>query len=136
MTWYDRWKAFLRTKRHYPDSGNCGYASTTHTTPGETAIIRWPSLAPKQSASALPRNLKRLCEAKGWSVAELAGAAQVSASTVRAMETSGNYDMSETERALNKKPTYDPNPTLTSLLAVAQALGVGIGELVEESNNA
>jgi len=132
VTWYDRWKAFLRTKRHYPDSGNCGYASTTHTTPGETAIIRWPSLAPKQSASALPRNLKRLREAKGWNPVQLAGKAHVSASTIRGLETANNYDVPEAERCGSGAPTYDPNPTLTTLLAVAEALGCGIEELVRE----
>ena len=35
-------------------------------------------------------------------------------------------------RAGGKGPTYDPNPTLSSLLAVAEALEVGIGDLVEE----
>ncbi len=84
-----------------------------------------------QSASALPRNLKRLREAKGLSPTQLASKAHVSASTIRAMETSGNYDIPETGRAGGKGPTYDPNPTLTTLLAVAEALGVRIGDLVE-----
>ena len=104
MRWLDEWQAFL--SKMPPVRG--------------------------QSASALPRNLKRLREARGWTVAELAEAAQVSASTIRAMETSGNYDIPETGRAGGKGPTYDPNPTLSSLLAVAQALGCGIEDLVEE----
>ena len=85
-----------------------------------------------QSASALPRNLKRLREAKEWSVPELADRAKISVSTIRAMETSGNYNIPETGRAGGKGPTYDPNPTLSSLLAVAEALEVGIEKLVEE----
>ena len=124
LSWSDRWKAFMMTKRHYPDTG-------THTTADGTATIRGTSLAPKQSASSLPRNLKRLREAKGLSPTQLASKAGVSASTVRAMETANYYDTPETER-VGKKPTYGPNPTLMSLLAVAEALGVGIGDLVEE----
>jgi len=77
-----------------------------------------------QSAAALPRNLKRLREAKGWSPTQLASKAKVSASTVRGMEAPEYYDKSEKWNS--------PNPTLVSLLAVAVALGVGIEELVEE----
>ena len=108
--WCDTWRSALRLARKR------GYVPTPK----------------RQSAAALPRNLKRLREARGWTVAELAEAAQVSASTIRAMETSGNYDIPEAGRAGGKGPTYDPNPTLSSLLAVAEALEVGIGDLVEE----
>ena len=98
-------------------------------------IISTPGTG-KQSASSLPRNLKRLREAKEWSVPELADRAKISASTIRAMEISGNYDIPETGRAGGKGPTYDPNPTLMSLLAVAAALGCGIQDLVEERHDA
>ena len=117
MSWLEFWRTFMRTRRHYPDTG-------THTTADGTATIKCTLVAPKQSASALPRNLKRLREAKGLSPTQLASKAKVSASTVRGMEAPGDYDQGGTRS--------DPNPTLTSLLAVAQALGVGVEALVEE----
>lgn len=106
MTWLTRWRTFLGTVQSPP---------------------------PRQSASSLPYNLKRLREAKGWSVASLAEKSAVSESTIRAMETGNNYDVPETERRGSGAPTYDPNPTLSTLLAVAQALGVGIEEMVREN---
>ena len=96
MSWHDAWQAFL--SKMPPVRG--------------------------QSASALPRNLKRLREAKGWSPTRLAARAKVSASTVRGMEAPGDYDQGGTRS--------DPNPTLTSMLAVAVALGVGIESLVND----
>jgi len=80
-----------------------------------------------QSASALPRNLKRLREARGLSPMQLAARAKVSASTIRGMETPEYYDKSGKWNS--------PNPTLTSLLAVAQALGIRIEALVEETHS-
>ena len=115
-SWYDRWKAFLRTKRHYPDTG-------THTTAYGTATIRCASAAPKQSASALPRNLKRLMAEREMSVEVLAGKAHISASNIRHLLRGTGYERGT--------PEASPNPTLTTLLAVAEALGVGIEDLVE-----
>jgi len=70
-------------------------------------------------------NLIHLCsEARRLSPTQLAARAKVSASTVRGMETPGDY--------IEGGKRSDPNPTLTSLLAVAQALEVGIEALVEE----
>ena len=57
LSWLDRWKVFMRMKRHYPDTG-------THTTADGTATIRCTSVALKQSASALPGNLRRLMGAR------------------------------------------------------------------------
>jgi DNA-binding XRE family transcriptional regulator len=78
-----------------------------------------------QSASALPRNLKRLREAKGWSPTQLASKAKISASTVRGMEEPGNRHLGGMRS--------NPNPTLTSMLAVAAALECGIEALVNET---
>ena len=73
----------------------------------------------RQSAAALPRNLKRLREQRGLTVAGLSRAAvdrdgRVSASTIRAIEHGAT------------------NPTLSTALALALALEVGIEALVEE----
>ena len=75
----------------------------------------------RQSAAALPGNLKRLREAKGWSVRELAERAQVSVTTIREIEAN--------DRGFGD---IKPNPRLSTLLALARALGCGIEELVEE----
>lgn len=77
---------------------------------------------PSQSAAALPRNLRRLREAKGWSVAELAKRSGVSQSTIRTMEPTAAYEAGAA--------MIDPNPCLSTLLAVAAALQVGVEELV------
>lgn len=77
-----------------------------------------------QSAAALPGNLKRVRESKGLSPMQLASKAGVSTSTVRDMEVGRDYAQGGARS--------DPNPMLTSLLAVAQALGVGVEVLVEE----
>ena len=74
---------------------------------------------PRQSAAALPCNLKRLREQRGLTVAELSRAAvdrdgPVSRSTIRAIEHGAT------------------NPTLSTALALALALEVGIEALVEE----
>ena len=83
-----------------------------------TTGCRLPALQ-CQSASALPRNLTRLREQRGLTVAELSRAAvdrdgPVSRSTIRAIERGAT------------------NPTLCTVLALAHALGVGIETLVED----
>ena len=87
---------------------------------------------PSQSAAALPRNLKRLRKVKGWTQVQLAIKANVSFRTIQDLEIVNNCDVPEAKRGGSGAPTYDPNPKLTTLLAVAQAFGVGIGDLVEE----
>ena len=79
------------------------------------------STVPKQSASALPRNLKRLREAKGWSVARLARESVVHGSTIMSIEVG---DMAGSQQF------HDPQ--LRTCLKLAYALNVGIEELVEE----
>ena len=69
---------------------------------------------PRQSAAALPGNLKQRRIASGWTVNQLAVASHLSESTIR-----------EIERDIA------PNPTLVTLLALARALGVGVEALVE-----
>ena len=83
-----------------------------------TTGCRLPAL-PAQTAYSLPRNLTRLREQRGLTVAELSRAAvdrdgPVSRSTIRAIERGAT------------------NPTLSTVLALAQALGVGVEALVEE----
>ena len=83
-----------------------------------TTDCRLPGL-PRQSADALPGNLTRLRQQRGLTVAELSRAAvdrdgHVSASTIRAIERGAT------------------NPTLSTVLALARALGCGIEALVEE----
>ena len=88
----------------------------------ETPSCRLLAL-PAQSAASLPRNLKRLREQRGLTVGALAIRTQckfygpVSASTIRAIERTGGAG---------------PNPCLTTLLALALALEVGVEALVEE----
>jgi len=98
----------------------------------EPTIHQLPAL-PRQSCSALSRNLKRLREARGWSIPLLAAKSAVSASTIRLMEIGNNYDVPEADRRY-KRPTYDPNPTLVTLLALALALNVTLNDLVEDRN--
>jgi DNA-binding XRE family transcriptional regulator len=81
-----------------------------------TTGCRLPAL-PRQSTAALPLNLKRLRHQRGLTVAELSRAAvdrdgPVSRSTIRAIERGAI------------------NPTLHTVLALAQALGVEV--LVED----
>ena len=106
-SWYDRWKAFMRTQRHYPDTG-------THTTAGGTTTIRCTSVALKQSAAALPGNLKRLMDAQRWTVGRLSTASGVNRSTIRNVLTVSKAH----------------NHTLEVVLRLAEALGVGVEVLV------
>ena len=69
-----------------------------------------------QSAAALPRNLKRLREARGWTVGQLSKASGVNRSTIR--------NVLDIDKAHNH--------TLEVILRLAQALGVGIQDLLEE----
>ena len=73
-------------------------------------------VVPRQSAAALPRNLKRLREAKGWTVGQLSKASGVNRSTIR--------NVLDIDKAHNH--------TLEVILRLAQALGVGIQDLLEE----
>ncbi len=106
MAWLDRW-------RRYISSTQCNsWTQTVNTSP--TVASRLP-----QSSASLPRNLKRLRAQRGLTVAELSRAAvdrdgPVSRSTIRAIERSAT------------------NPTLSTVLALARALGCWIEELVEE----
>jgi len=77
----------------------------------------------KQSPAALPRNLKRLREARGWSVAQLSTASGgISHTTIRELERPVAWGASR----------IVPNPRLNTLMCLARALGVGIEALVEE----
>jgi DNA-binding XRE family transcriptional regulator len=90
-----------------------------YTTGCKPRELQYVPVLKRQSATALPRNLKRLREEKGWSVSRLAKEAEVSASTIRGIEQGvGEFGI--------------PNPTLLVLLKIAIALEVGIEELVEE----
>lgn len=73
------------------------------------------------SASALPSNLRRLREAKGWSVATLAVEAGISESPIRNIEAN-KVEIGNTL----------PNPTLWTLLSLAKALDVTLDALVME----
>jgi DNA-binding XRE family transcriptional regulator len=112
MRWYDCWKAFVGMKRHYPDTG-------TYTTTDGTVTIWCPSV--QQSAAALPRNLKRLREAKGWSVAKLSRESYVHGSTIMSIEVG---DMAGSQRY------HDPK--LSTCLKLARAMECGVEALVEE----
>ena len=95
----------------------------------DTLIAQWRDYSRKsllvripQSSAALPGNLKRLRHQRGLTVAELSRAAvdrdgRVSASTIRAIERGAT------------------NPTLSTVLALARALGVGVEALVEEGQH-
>ena len=81
----------------------------------KTPVSRRP-----QSAAALPRNLKRLREQRGWSIPTLAAESSVSASTIRGIERGrGTFAV--------------PDPLLTTVLKLALALGVGVEALVEDN---
>jgi len=106
MAWLDSWRKYISTSGRTPDT------QTVNTSP--TMICRLP-----QSAAALPRNFKRLRQQRGLTVAELSRLAvdrdgHVSRSTIRAIERGAT------------------NPTLSTVLALARALNVGIEALVEE----
>ena len=113
MSWLDAWRAFIKAGRPAPD---------TYTQATSCKTLQLP--VPRQSAGALPGNLKRLLAERGLSVEVLAGKAHISASNIRHLLRGTGYDRGT--------PEASPNPTLTTLLAVAQAMGVGIGDLVEE----
>ena len=97
--WYDTWRSALRLARKR------GYVPVPK----------------RQSAAALPRNLKRLREAKGWSVARLARESVVHGSTIMSIEVG---DMAGSQQF------HDPK--LSTCLKLARVLGVGIEALVEE----
>ena len=78
---------------------------------------------PLQSAAALPRNLEWLMADRGLTPVQLADKAHISASNIRHLLRGTGYERGT--------PEASPNPTLTTLLAVAEALGVGIEDLVE-----
>jgi transcriptional regulator with XRE-family HTH domain len=67
------------------------------------------------SAQAAGRNIRRLRTAAGQSLADLAAAAEVSKTTLHGLEQG------------------EGNPTLSTLWALATALGVSLGELLEPS---
>ena len=123
MSWYDAWRDFLKKGRPAPD--------TQTTADRERSLTTWhvqcrPPLVlpPPQSAAALPRNLEWLMADRGLTPVQLADKAHISASNIRHLLRGTGYERGT--------PEASPNPTLTTLLAVAQALGVGIGDLVEE----
>ena len=70
----------------------------------------------KQSASALPRNLKRLMDAHAWTVGRLSEASGVNRSTIR--------------NVLKADKVH--NHTLDVILRLAEALEVDLNQLVEE----
>ena len=107
MSWLDTWRTFIGTTPPVQDAQ----------TRGNGMIVLAPR--PAQSAAALPRNLKRLREAKGLRVAELARDSDVSGSTIRVIEQGIPGGILA-------------NPTLTIMLRLSSALGVGIEELVGE----
>ncbi len=107
MSWLDTWRAFIGAAPPVPRTQ----------TRGNGMIVLAPR--PRQSASALPRNLKRLMAERGLSVSRLAKEAEVSASTIRGIE-----------QGIGEFGT--PNPTLLVLLKLAAALNCGIEELVKE----
>jgi transcriptional regulator with XRE-family HTH domain len=77
-----------------------------------------------QSAAALPRNLKRLREARGWRVSDLARATQASS---RVKESVNAGTIRQIERGRH-------DCLLTTALNLASALGVGVEALVEEGH--
>ena len=106
MVWLDEWRTYIRTTLAGPG------AQTLSASP--TVVFRLP-----QTAAALPGNLTRLRHQRGLTVAELSRAAinrdgPVSRSTIRAIERGAT------------------NPTLSTVLALAQALEVSVEALVEE----
>lgn len=70
----------------------------------------------RQSASALPRNIQRLMDAKDLKVGQLSKASGVNRSTIRNVLKTGKAH----------------NHTLDVVLRLAEALGVTLNELVEE----
>ena len=116
LSWLTCWRTFKRTKRHYPGTG-------TYTTTDGTVTIWCPSV--QQSAATLPRNLKRLREAKGLSPTRLANQAGISASYLRWLENAGH------PAKILPAPGDTVNPGIVICLRLARVLECGIEELVE-----
>lgn len=104
MSWLDTWRAFIGAAPPVQDTQ----------TRGNGLIVLAPR--PAQSASALPRKLKRLMDAHAWTVGRLSKASGVNRSTIRNVLKAGKAH----------------NHTLDVILRLAEALGVGIEELVGE----
>lgn len=105
MSWLDTWRAFIGTAPPVQDAQTRGN--------GMIVLAPRPN---KQSASALPRNLKRLMDAQSWTVGRLSKASGVNRSTIRNVLTVSKAH----------------NHTLEVILLLAGALGVTLNELVEE----
>ena len=108
MAWLDRWRRYVSSTQRN------SWPQTVNTSP--TMICR-----PAQSAGALPRNLKRLRTAYGWTINQLAVASHVSDSTIRGIERGDGAHAV-------------PDPLLTTALKLARALNVGVEALVEEGH--
>ena len=78
-----------------------------------------------QSASALPRNLKRLREAKGLSPTQLAHQGEISVSYLRWLENAGN------PAKILPAPGDMVNPGIVICLKLARALDCDLNALVE-----
>ena len=117
--WCNTWRSALRLAQKEREV----VYYTTGCKPRELQYVPTPK---RQSAAALPRNLKRLMAEREMDVPTLAATAQVSASTIRHYLRGGGYERGT--------PEAWPNPGLTTLLVIAQALAVGIEVLVEERN--
>jgi len=113
MTWLDKWRQWIGSTPQQ------GYAQICNS---DVAVSY--TYTPPQSAAALPGNLRRLREAKGMTIPQLAVMASISTSTVRDCETPNDYEQG------GKRS--DPNPTLVTLLALAKALEVDVNALVAE----
>ena len=114
MSWFEQWRDFLKKRRPAPHT----YTQTTG------CKTLQPLLVPRQSAAALPRNLEWLMADRGLTPVQLADKAHISASNIRHLLRGTGYDRGT--------PEASPNPTLITLLAVAEALECGIQDLVEE----
>ena len=107
MSWLDAWRDFIGAAPPVQDTQ----------TRGNGTILLAPR--PAQSAAALPRNLPRLMQARGWTVPKLARESGISQSTVRGI-LNGTL------------PTSVADPLLSTCLQLAWALGCGIQDLLEE----
>ena len=106
MTWLDQWRTAMRMM---------GPLSPDTTSASPMVFAR-----PMQSASALPGNLRRLREARGLTVAQLSA------------RTAGEDDGPVSRSTIRLIEAGNRNPTLSTLLALALALEVGVEALVEE----
>ena len=106
--WCDTWRSALRLAQKK--------RGAVYTTGCETRELQYVPVPKRQSASALPRNLKRLMDAHAWTVGRLSKASGVNRSTIR--------------NALKADKAH--NHTLDVILRLAEALGVGREELVKE----